>query len=74
MNFNEILRKNVTCHDTRRHKKSGLHPLSRKHNCRRTARSAGSQIYPPVFLGLRQLLMLTTSGNENSDNYELATQ
>ena len=30
MNFNAIFKKNLTCDNIKSHKKSGLHPLSRK--------------------------------------------
>ena len=36
MNFNEIFRKNVTHNNIKSHQKSGLHPLSRKHNIGKT--------------------------------------
>ena len=36
MNFNEFFRKNVTYDDIKSHPKSGLQPLSRKHNFGKT--------------------------------------
>ena len=36
MKFKEIFRKNLTCDNITSHKKSGLHPLSRKHSFRKT--------------------------------------
>ena len=52
MNFNGIFRKNVTYDNIRSHQKSGLCPLSRKHNFGKTTRGRG-QIASTTFLGFR---------------------
>ena len=36
MDYNDILRKNVTCDNIKSHKKIELHPLSRKRNFGKT--------------------------------------
>lgn len=57
MNFSESLKKHVACDNIKKHKKSGLHTLCRKHNFRKTAEGRvpffkvkeSKQFYFPIF-------------------------
>ena len=51
MNFNESLSKKVAYNNIKSHQKSGLHPLSRKHDFEKW-QELGVQMDPSVFLRL----------------------
>ena len=51
MNFNESLSKKVAYNNIKSHQKSGLHPLSRKHDFEKW-QELGGQMDPSVFLRL----------------------
>ena len=49
----KISTENVTYNNIKSHQKSGLYPLSRKHNFGTATGEGGGKLTPPAFLALR---------------------